>query len=333
MGEWNSAVQYNQTMRADEEVVTDPSTRLLIETLENRWQTFRSELSRCRKEPGEEAIHDLRVAARRRLALVDMLRAIPPQPRLGKLRRALKALLDELDHLRDTQVMLADVAGHLSHLPELAPFQEYLVKREKRYLRVTAKAIRSFQCGKIRKRLDSALQALRKKDDGLDRQMPLLHVVDGAYEAAMRRFRRVEPAQPATIHRLRIAFKKFRYMVEIVHPLISNFPDKTFKHMRTYQDSMGAIQDLEIFISVFHDFTDKDVSYDPEPVRRFYQQRHTDAVEAFVREMRRIEAFWRPKPDSPFPWEKRQRREKSAEPLPKQGNAENGKQAGAGQEA
>ena len=327
-------------MKEDEEVVIDASTMLLIETLENRWQTFRSELKRCQKEPGEEAIHDLRVATRRLLALVDMLSAFSPHRRLGKLRGAFKDQLDDLDNLRDTQVMLVEVTETLGNLPGLAPFQAYLIKREKRLLRSTAKDVKSFKSRGIRKRLDSTHKALLKAEKGINQQMELLQIVDDAYETTLRRFQSIEPAQPETIHRVRIAFKKFRYMVEIVHPLIPNFPDNNFKHMRAYQDMMGDIQDLEIFLSVFDDFADKDASYDPEPVRRFYQQHHTEAVNAFVEGMHQINTFWRPAPDSPFPWEKRQRRKKSApaskkstEPLPEQVNEEKGRQVEAEQEA
>jgi len=287
----------------DEEVLIDTSTNLLISTLEKRWKTYRSELKRCHKEPGEEAIHDLRVATRRLLALIDMLRALSPHPRLGKLRSAFKDQLDHLDDLRDTQVMLVEVSETLGDLPELALFQKYLTKREKRLLRATAKATKSFKIANVRKRLDSTRQALFKIENRSDRQKELLQIVDEAYESTLRRYRNVEPTQPATIHRVRVAFKNFRYMVEIVHPLISNFLEDNFKQMHEYQGLMGDIQDLEIFISSFDDFAEKDTSYNSEPVRQYYNLRHSEAINAFVEDMHQINIFWRPAPESPFPWE------------------------------
>jgi CHAD domain-containing protein len=313
--------------------VINTNTSLLIETLENRWQTYRSELKRCQKEASEEAIHDLRVATRRLLALVDTLRAISPHPRLQKLRRTFKNQLDSLNDLRDTQVMLMGVSDTLNTLPELALFQEYLTKRETRLLKSTAKGIRSFQITNVRKRLDSTRKALLKMGNENQQQKALLQIVDDAYETTLRRFRRIEPTQPATIHRVRVAFKKFRYMVEIVYPLVANFPDDNFKLMHDYQDLMGDIQDLEVFISVFEDFVDNDASYDPELVRRYYQQRHVEAVNTYLEDMHQINIFWRPGPESPFFWETAQRQEetglskKPTEPLPGQDMDGNGKQA------
>jgi CHAD domain-containing protein len=231
-------------MNEYDEIPIDSSTSLLIDTLEKRWRTYRGELKRCRKEPGEEAIHDLRVATRRMLALVDMLRALSPHPRLAKLRSEFKNQLDSLDELRDTQVMLVEVAETLNDLPELALYQGYLTKREKRLLKSTAKAIKSFKTANVRKRLDSTRKALFHIENGSDRHKQLLQIVDEAFGTTLRRYQNIEPTQPATIHRVRVAFKKFRYMVELIHPLISTFPEDNFKHMHEYQGLMGNIQDM-----------------------------------------------------------------------------------------
>ncbi len=298
-------------MKEDEEVVIDSSTSLLIETLEKRWKTYRSELKRCHKEPSEEAIHDFRVATRRLLALVDMLREVSPHPRLGKLRRIFLNQLDGLDDLRDTQVMLVEVTETLGDLPELAPFQEYLTKREKRLLRSTTKEIKTFKSGRVRPRIDSARKALFKTEDENFQRKTLLQIVDDAYETSMRRFRRIETAQPGTIHRFRVAFKKFRYMVETVHPLVKDFPEDNLKHLHDYQGILGDIQDVDMILSTFDEFMSRDDSYNPEPVRRFYQQRHTEVVNAFVEDMHLINTFWRPDLESPFPWNAGQSQQKT----------------------
>ena len=54
---------------------------LLLEALEQRWKNYRAELKRCRAEFSNEAVHDLRVATRRMLALIQLLNSISPRPR------------------------------------------------------------------------------------------------------------------------------------------------------------------------------------------------------------------------------------------------------------
>ena len=139
-----------------------------------------------------------------------------------------------------------------------------------------------------------------------------LQVLDERYEAIMRRRQRVDPSNPRTIHRMRIALKKFRYTVEIVHALVPNFPEENFKTMHAYQDMMGNIQDAEVLLSVFEDFAEGDGPYNPEPVLRCIHQRHKESIEAFMKDIGQLDSFWRPAPESPFPWEIKQKRKKGA---------------------
>lgn len=272
---------------------------LLQEIYKTRWRTYRNELKHCQTDPTEEAVHELRIATRRLLALIDLLRNIAPNTRLQKLRQALKKQFDELNDLRDTQVMLVETSESLDELPEVAPFQRYLNKRERRLLRSTVKAIKTFKYSGIRKQMDTVRKKTRKK---ISPDL-LLHAVDERFETVIRRYQHIDQANISTIHRMRIAFKKFRYMVEIVHPWIPGFPENNFEFMHGYQGMMGDIQDLEVFLSTFEDFADRDASYDPKLVLRYYQQRHEEAVTAFIEDMHQIHAFWRPTPESAFPWE------------------------------
>jgi len=100
-----------------EQSKSDPQ-QLLLQALEMRWENYRSELKNCRSEFTEDAVHDLRVATRRILALIQLLNSISPRPRLKKMARAFKDQLDEFDDLRDTQVILAELSGILQEIPQ-----------------------------------------------------------------------------------------------------------------------------------------------------------------------------------------------------------------------
>ena len=315
------------------------NTNFLQDVYKARWRAYRLELKRCQTEPTEEAVHDLRVATRRLLALIDLLRVIASHPSLQKLQRTLKDQLDDLNELRDTQVMLVETSEALDELPEIEPFQKFLDKRERHLLRSTAKAIKGFKYSGVRKRMDSVRKKILKQKLDIILNSLLLQAVDNQFGAVMRRLQRLDPANLATVHRMRISFKKFRYMVEIIHPLIPNFPQNNFKHMHDYQGAMGDIQDMEILLSTFEDFAERDVSYDPEPVLRYYQQRSNEFVNTFIEDMHQVNTFWRTSSDAPFPWESRQLREKSSsteeltETLPNREKNEKGRQAKAGVDA
>jgi CHAD domain-containing protein len=237
--------------------------------------------------------------------LIDLLRTIFPHPHLQKLRRILKDQLNDLDELRDTQVMLVDVTEALTDLPEVESLQKFLNKRERRLLRYAKKSIKFFNYSSVRKGMEAVRKKILKQKLETVHNSVILQVVDDRFETVIYRYRHIDPVYPASIHRTRVAFKKFRYMVEIIHPLVPNFPEKNFKLMANYQGLMGDIQDVEVLLSTFEDFAEGEISYNPEPVFKYYRQRYSEVANAFIEDMHQINMFWRNSPESPFPWESR----------------------------
>src|SRR5258708_2576008 len=84
--------------------------RYLEASLKALWKRYRKDLERCQDKFSEKAVHDSRVATRRLLSLVELLRPFLAQGRLNKVRRALKRHLDTFSDLRDTQVQLLSLA-------------------------------------------------------------------------------------------------------------------------------------------------------------------------------------------------------------------------------
>ena len=287
--------------------VTDPSltvpvNQFLLEALDHRWKNYRGELKRCRAEFSNEAVHELRIASRRMLALVRLLNSISPRPRFKKLNRAFKDQLDEFDDLRDTQVVLAEISETLHELPQLQEFQAHLHRVEKGLLKTLRKKLRVIDLFEVSKRIRRIRESLKTELTG-DFVLQALQSVDDAYLITRQRRNWVNPAQASSIHRVRVAFKTFRYMVEIVHPLLPHFPPENLKSMHHYQSLMGEIQDVEIIMQALADAPVQVSAFDPEPVRHYYENCHAKAVSAYLECMNQLDTFWRSAPDQPFPWE------------------------------
>jgi CHAD domain-containing protein len=275
----------------------------LLAALDDRWKNYRAELKRCRAEFSNEAVHDLRSASRRMLALVRLLKCISPRPRLQKLNRAFKDQLDEFDDLRDIQVVLAELSETVKELPQLQEFQDHLQNMEKNLLKTLRKRLRVVDLFDVSKRIRRMRESLKSEVDG-DLLLQGLQAVDDAFLITQRRRDWINPAQATSIHRVRIAFKTFRYMVEIVHPLLDKFPAENLKCMHEYQSLMGEIQDVEVIMQTLTEAPVNVASFDPEPVRGYYERCHARAIAAYLKNMNQLDTFWRPAPDLPFPWEK-----------------------------
>ena len=280
-----------------------PANSFLRTALDDRWKNYRLELKRCRAEFSNEAVHDLRVASRRMLAFIRLMNSISPRPRLQKLKRSFKDQLDEFDDLRDTQVILAEISETLKELPQLQEFQDHLQDVEKRLLKTLRKKLRVIDLFDVSKRIRRLRKSL-KGDASDDLVLKTFQAVDDAFLATKRRRDWINPAQATTIHRVRIAFKTFRYMVEVVHPLLDGFPAENLKRMHDYQSLMGEIQDVEVILQALTDAPVNVSSFDPEPVRRYYEGCHAKAISAYLENMNQLDTFWRSAPGQPFPWEK-----------------------------
>ena len=283
---------------------------LLLTTLNQRYEKYRPERKRCKDEFSEEAVHDLRIATRRLLALIELLRVITlakhpvgAKPRLQKLRRVFKDQLNSLNDLRDTQVMSAEISEMLESLPELIPLQKFLQKREKRLLKTAEREVGAIKISGISHQVEKLRASLAEPAVNQDLTARLFLAVDDAYLKVTLRMRRVDPAQPASIHRVRIAFKEFRYMLEIIHSFLPGFSEVLLKNLNNYQTAMGEIQDVEVMLHTLEDFAAKHKAYDPQPVQHFYEQHHAELINAYIENMNEFANFWRESPDKPFPWE------------------------------
>ncbi len=112
--------------------------------LVQRWKDYRSQFKACRREPSEMAVHDLRVAARRLLGALDIIRSLKPRPRVRKVRGRVKNVLDALDDLRDVQVMLLELSKRPESIAEPTTFEAQLKRREKRLLSKAHRQLEGF---------------------------------------------------------------------------------------------------------------------------------------------------------------------------------------------
>jgi len=293
----------------------------LVEMLDARWGKYIEDLKACRQEFSEEAVHELRVSTRRLLALFELLGLISLRSSFEKIRHVLKPQLDGFDELRDTQVMLVEVSEVLADLPNIAPFLDFLKVREKRLLRAAVRQVKAHKPAAISKRLDSARKVLLERVEDEILFQDLLQAVDKTYTTVVQRYEWANAAQVASLHRLRIAFKQFRYMVEVVGPIIPDYPANNMEAMHNYQARLGDIQDVEVLLVALADFFEENVSSKPDAVRRNFQQRYGEVIQACLQDIHQVDSFWRLTPDSPFPWAAKRRKRvpaQSGQPAPKE---------------
>src|SRR5437867_279261 len=103
---------------------------ILLKALDVRWRKLRKESELARRNYSEEAVHDLRVASRRLIAVLEILRDVYDASAIRDFRRGVKRLLDRLSPLRDLHVQHMRISAMMDRYPQLKDFEKNLAEKE-----------------------------------------------------------------------------------------------------------------------------------------------------------------------------------------------------------
>jgi CHAD domain-containing protein len=266
-------------------------------SLEQQWKRYRKALKRCQRKFSPGAIHDFRIHTRRLLSCLELLGSLLPARPLDKVRRLLKRHLDLLDDLRDTQVLLATLARMRRRSSAAQLFRASLLKQEQRCVRRAHKQLQEVRTRRLGKLVAECREDLAEQlADSTPRKTraALLRSTHRAFRRAGRLRARVSPQDTATIHRTRVAFKKFRYMVEALAECLPGVTPERLAAMRRYQTMMGNIQDSAVLLAALDRFLlEHPVS--PESARRFRAQlvrRRRRLIRVYLAAADQLFGFW-----------------------------------------
>ena len=207
-------------------------------------------LKRCRKKFSDKAVHKLRVETRRLLAMLDFFELARIGATHDKLRKILKKRLDAFDDLRDTHVELQLLEPLWPDYPEAKPFKKFLKRHERKLIKAARKKLADTGARKLSCRFKDFQ---REICDSPRAKTPVENVATGALQksfsevAALRR--KIRGRDVAAIHKMRVAFKRFRYMSELLQPFLPWITDARLDAMRQFQSRAGGIQDLEVLLA------------------------------------------------------------------------------------
>ena len=120
--------------------------------------------------------------------------------------------------------------------------------------------------------------------------------MDRAFVRTRQRWTQIRPQDAQTIHRTRVAFKKFRYMVEALGDFLPWLTDNHLAGMRHYQSMMGEIQDAEVLLRTLDKFLRKQETM-PEAAGQFREEllrRRQRLIRVYLGAAEQLLEFWPP---------------------------------------
>lgn len=202
-------------------------------------------------QPGDvEAVHRSRVASRRLREALPVMHAETGAPEVRKSRKAVRGLTRLLGGVRELDVSLALLEELKQRHPDFSAavglVRAYL-EHERRLRRgEMVRGVEELEAEDLRLKLDSLadtrqLATVEERRKRLRRRLrPRVNAVASAMAAAgsLYAFDR--------LHRVRIAIKKLRYLLELVHEVARVGTLRLVRSLKDSQDLLGRLHDLEV---------------------------------------------------------------------------------------
>jgi CHAD domain-containing protein len=220
-------------------------------SLNKAWKKFSATWKKARIKASEKSVHDLRVSTRRLIAILELVQALSKSDEIGQVRRTFKKVLKATGPLRDVQVQLQSVSD-MKQVDLLGAFRRSLKRRERREIE---KIPNELKRGRQR-RLTDAVKVVRSELNRLNESLGddrirssverVLGLRRNEFLKAERQFHRLLPLDEQALHKMRIAFKKLRYIVEAAQPVIGPSAKIRARKMQVFQQLMGDSRDVAL---------------------------------------------------------------------------------------
>jgi CHAD domain-containing protein len=227
-----------------------------------------------------------------------MAASVVQEPRSTRVRRGLQRTLRSLSELRDIQVQLLLVRDMLPRHPQLALVRTILLMKQTRCIRrMRARVSRlsittdAMAVEHLTACIDRAFQDSSR---ARQRRAAVVATTTLAFARAVQMKELVDRARPASIHRLRVAFKKFRYRAETLQPLLPSLTRDRLSAMNAYQTRMGSIQDVDLLLVVVRGLAARRRRGDPplRPVVLELLERRRELIRMFLASSADLYGFW-----------------------------------------
>jgi len=220
----------------------------LSNALKESWKRYKKRLKKSRQKLSDKRVHDLRVSARRLRAALVIMGAVLPRFKAKPINRRLKKNAAMLDKARDLAVQTEAVRNLIPSHPALSTLEKKLISEKQTALKKGSRKLKRLETKKLKKPLLKAIAKLGDEGEKTNWLRKSIEAAKKAYTNVLERKKALDESDPMTIHRMRIAFKKFRYMVELLKSTGYSISDARMEEMRQFQQSMGRIQDMKVLL-------------------------------------------------------------------------------------
>lgn len=215
----------------------------------SQWNEFRGLREKVLRQGDTDSIHDLRVASRRMRATVGLLAPFIAGRTARRIPKVLRRVTRELGHLRNIDEAVIYFGGLAPPLPTLSRLLPEAREHEMRVVRDVLKPLPLQDMDRMLREAVAELALIPHDDQALPVYLS---------ETSIQRYQAVHDLLlPAAIpenvemrHALRIAIKKWRYLLETLGQVCLHDYTAALETLKEYQTLLGSLNDMVEFAAL-----------------------------------------------------------------------------------
>jgi CHAD domain-containing protein len=224
---------------------SNPGSNVVTSALGEQLERVLTTFEQARRKPKRRSVHELRVAIRRLSAALELASALGHELR-PRSRRMLRKLMALLSPLRDAQVQVQAVAS-VARSDATRRVLDQLRARQKTLRRATRRRLRALELTPLRKDVSSSLKALQHETPGGEAVTQVVIGELARRHVELERKRQLVATDDArALHRSRLALKGYRYLLEILAPLLPAHAESLRTSTAELQDRLGEAHDRHV---------------------------------------------------------------------------------------
>lgn len=256
---------------------------------------YNKNFKEVKKKFSEKSVHDLRVTIRRFLAVLNVLDKEISSGYIEILKKKLKKELKLYNPLRDNQVQMIRIEKLTLTYPILINFYNFLIAKELEILEIIKAKLQNKSVEEINEAVFfSKIQLKQIVPKSEISKTVLIKRAFDEYQSVLERASLLDKNNLDSFHKLRLAFKNFRYTMEFLKPIL-NLTDTYFKQLKGFQDVLGEIQDNRVlFESLNYWILNYDIARQSEyfPVIEFLMNNRKNLFTKLNRRIKLLDRFW-----------------------------------------
>ena len=199
-----------------------------------------------------DSIHDLRVASRRMRATLALFSPFVPGTALNNSLKEIRRVTRALGHVRNIDEAVLYFAALPAPLPALA---EVLRRARGKEIKAVMKVLKALPCREMDRKLRKMVAELTggSSPGSIDQRLPA-YLSDISIQRYQSLYDQLVPAlipeNVAQRHGLRIAIKKWRYLLETLGQVCGKDYGSTLDSLKEYQSVLGRLNDMVEFAAL-----------------------------------------------------------------------------------